>query len=45
MRSRASRVSDFESFQNSAEALFKKWQMANPDYLSLEDYLWIYSLP
>lgn len=35
---RASRVSDFESFQNSAEVLFKKWQKANPDYLSLEDY-------
>lgn len=38
MRSRASRVSDFESFQNSVEVLFKKLQKANPDYLSLEDY-------
>lgn len=38
MRARADRISDFDRFQESVEAIFKKLQKTNPDYLSLEDY-------
>lgn len=38
MRTRANRIKDFEKFQDSVEAVFKKRQKTDPDYLSLEDY-------
>lgn len=38
MRTRANKIKDFEKFQDSVEAVFKKRQKTDPDYLSLEDY-------